>query len=184
MDKLSQPFLDLLAKYTFVNITTMLKVPQSSKPAPLSPELWSSPFPLPRRHAQSRFPIPEKRYRRRRRRRRPRGRARGHTYMTYALGGQMGVPKSSQMKQNQLIYVRDKGGGGKNPTILRTSYVDGPQEDGDDSALTGRQQITCQAAPMLFMSPLGRTGTKPAYFMTCHESKIKSALGFLIVLKG
>ena len=43
MDKLSQPFLDLLAKYTFVNITTMLKVPQSSKPAPLSPELSSSP---------------------------------------------------------------------------------------------------------------------------------------------
>ena len=37
----------------------------------------------------------------------------GLLYMMSALDGGGGSPKSRQKEQNQLIYVRDKGGGGK-----------------------------------------------------------------------
>ena len=44
-------------------------------------------------------------------------------YLTSSLG--VGFSKSIQKVQNQQIYVPDRGGQ-KNPTILRTSYMEAP----------------------------------------------------------
>ena len=52
---------------------------------------------------------------------------RGLPYMTSAVGGQRGSPKSRQKEQNQLICESDKGEKGKVtkiPKILRTSYME------------------------------------------------------------
>ena len=50
-------------------------------------------------------------------------------YLTSSLG--VGFSKSIQKVQNQQIYVPDRGGQ-KNPTILRTSYM----EDGSPLSLS------------------------------------------------
>ena len=52
---------------------------------------------------------------------------RGLPYMTSAVSGGRGSPKSRQKKHNQLICDSDKGDGvKKNPKILRTSYMEAP----------------------------------------------------------
>ena len=50
----------------------------------------------------------------------------GLPYMTSAMGGGGGSPKSRQKEQNQMICDNDKGEGVKNPKILRTSYMEAP----------------------------------------------------------
>ena len=54
---------------------------------------------------------------------------RGLPYMTSAVGGGGGSPKSRQKEQNQLICDTDKRGEGvgvKNPKFLQTSYMEAP----------------------------------------------------------
>ena len=52
--------------------------------------------------------------------------------MTSSVGGGRGSPKSRRKEQNQLICDSDKGGS-TNPKILRTAYIEAP----DDVLLRG-----------------------------------------------
>ena len=50
----------------------------------------------------------------------------GLPYMTSAVGGGRGSPRSRQKEQNQLIHDSDRGEGSKNQKMLRTSYMEAP----------------------------------------------------------
>ena len=82
---------------------------------------------------------------------------RGLPYMTAALRGGRGSPKSKRKEQNQLIYVgvHDKGGGrgSKNPKISRTSYLEAPLREALFRTDSDLRYVACQLGGNNIYSP-------------------------------